>query len=126
MTQTVLLRLARKGRSLLRRLRHDRRGNVMMILGFAMIPMTFGVGFGVDYTRAMKLKTRMDAAADAAALAAVNVTAMQKDDATAKEAARKMFNAQVAGLNGLLYTSGANNPEIVITSDGGVNSGRTV
>lgn len=126
MTQTVLLRLAHKGRSLLRRLRKDRRGNVMMVLGFAMIPMTFGVGFGVDYTRAMKLKTRMDAAADAAALAAVNVTAMQKDDATAKEAARKMFNAQVAGLQGLLYTSGATNPDIVITSDGGVNSGRTV
>lgn len=127
MRSSLLGRWAVKALQAVHRFRHDRKGNVMMILGFAMIPMTFAVGFGIDYTRAMKLQTRMNAAADAAALAAVNITMMQKTDTEAVAAARAMFNSQVAGLPGLVYdASNANNPTVVITSTGGVNNGRTV
>lgn len=127
MKNPVIARLVARGRGLLRRLRGDRRGNIMMILGFAMIPMVFGTGFGIDYSKAMKLRTRMNAAADAAALAAVNVTMMRQSDAQAIAAARAMFNAQVRGLPGMIYDeTDATQLTIALTSSGGVNSGRTV
>lgn len=48
------------------------RGNVTMLFGFAIIPLTFATGMAIDYTRAMTLQTRLNVAADAAALAAVS------------------------------------------------------
>jgi Flp pilus assembly protein TadG len=126
MNKHVLARAAAV-RRLLSRIGQNRRGNVMMLLGFAMIPMVFGVGFGIDYSRAMKLRTRMNAAADAAALAAVNVTMIQQSDSEAEAAARAMFNEQVKGLPGMVYdTTNPNNPTIDVVSTGGVNTGRTV
>ena len=41
--RTVLVRLAQT----VTRLRHDLRGNIMVILAMAMIPLTFAVGFGI-------------------------------------------------------------------------------
>jgi Flp pilus assembly protein TadG len=118
--------IARAGRGF-RRIGKDRRGNVMMIFAFAMIPMIFMAGFAIDYSRAMKLRTRMNAAADAAALAAVNVKMMQESDTAARAAARSMFISQVTGLEGLVYdVSNSANPTITIQSNGGVNTRRTV
>ena len=57
---------------LARALRADRRGNIMMMTGLAIIPLTFVIGFGVDYAKAEKLQTKLNAAADAAALVAVD------------------------------------------------------
>lgn len=113
--------------ALLRRIGTDRRANVMLLLAFSMVPMTFIVGFAIDYGAAMTLRTRMNAAADAAALAAVNVKMMRKTDAEAKAAARAMFNAQVAGLPGLVYdATSASNPTVTIASSTNVTMTRTV
>lgn len=109
----------------LRRLWSDRCGNVLMLFAFAMVPLLFAVGFAIDYGRALQLRTRMNAAADAAALAAVNVKAMRQSDSAAAAAARTMFNAQVAGLYGLVYDSSIN-PTVQVTSSGGMTNGRTV
>ncbi|MFD2578573.1 TadE/TadG family type IV pilus assembly protein [Novosphingobium colocasiae] len=109
------------------RLRADARGNVLILTALALVPLTFAVGFSIDYTRAMKLRTRMNAAADAAALAAVNVAMMQQSDSAATAAARAMFNAQVSGLPGMIYdTANPANPTVTIVSSGGVNIGRKV
>ncbi|HEX7753525.1 MAG TPA: pilus assembly protein TadG-related protein, partial [Novosphingobium sp.] len=124
MSKPTLPTLAARVSRFCRSLRLDSRGNVLIILGFAMIPMTFAAGFGVDYSRAMKLRTRMNAAADAAALAAVNVKMMQRTDADATAAARTMFNSQVAGLQGMNYDPST--LAVDITSTGGVNARRTV
>ena len=43
------------------RLQSDSSGNVLMIFGFAVIPLTFVAGFGVDYGRAMRLQTQLNA-----------------------------------------------------------------
>ena len=59
-----------------RRLLKDQRGNVLMFYGFAVIPLTFSVGMGIDYARAMKAQTKLNAAADAAALNSVSQTMM--------------------------------------------------
>lgn len=85
---------------LLRRLRADQDGNIFMILGFAILPLTFIVGFGVDYARAMALQTQLNAAADSAALAAVAPGMILQSNTESESAARKMFNSQTARLSG--------------------------
>jgi Flp pilus assembly protein TadG len=49
----------------------DRRANVAMIFALTSIPIIFATGMGVDYTMAARRQTKLNAAADAAALAAV-------------------------------------------------------
>lgn len=85
---------------LLRRLKADERGGVLMIMGFALIPLTFAVGFGVDYARAMSLRTQLDAAADAAALAAVAPSMILQSNTASTSAANAMFSAQASLLSG--------------------------
>ncbi|WP_206244376.1 TadE/TadG family type IV pilus assembly protein [Novosphingobium terrae] len=82
-------------------LRADRRGNVMSIMAFAAIPLIFAIGFGLDYSRAEKLQTKLNAAADAAVLAAVVPQLLNQSDAMAQTAAQDMFDQQVSGLSGL-------------------------
>ena len=85
------------------RLVRERRGNVFIIVAFAMIPMVFATGMGIDYSRAARLRTKLNAVADAAALAAVTQSAMQKTDAEAKTIATDMFNVQAKNLASLIY-----------------------
>ena len=88
----------------------------MMLTGLAIIPLTFVVGFGVDYARAMRLQTHLNAAADAAALMAVSPAMILKSDEEAKQAAYAIFDKQADLQNGYqgmqrtaTITSGANN-----------------
>ena len=82
------------------RLKADQKGNVLMLMGFAVIPLTFTLGFGIDYARAMRLQTQLNAAADAAALAAVAPSMILQNNSTSVSAATKMFNSQAARLTG--------------------------
>ena len=52
-----------------RRLRSDRRGNVAIIFGLAVVPIFGAVGAAVDYSAANSSRTEMQAAADESALA---------------------------------------------------------
>jgi Flp pilus assembly protein TadG len=47
----------------------DRSGNVALLFGLSIIPLLIGVGIAIDYGRALVVRERMAAAADAAALA---------------------------------------------------------
>jgi len=85
----------------LRRLWRNARGNVMMIAAFALIPLTFATGMGIDYSRAMRLQSKVASVADAAALAAVTQPMMQKPILTACDVARRTFVSQATGLAGL-------------------------
>ncbi len=49
----------------------SRRGNVSILLGLSLVPMVGLVGLGIDYGVAQSTKTKLDNAADAAAVAAV-------------------------------------------------------
>jgi Flp pilus assembly protein TadG len=53
----------------LARFRSDRRGNVAVLFALAMIPLTFAAGAAVDYSRAGDVQSRLQMAADSAALA---------------------------------------------------------
>ena len=53
-----------------RRLAVHKRGNVLMIFAFAVVPMVFATGMGIDYARAARLRTKLNAIADAATMLA--------------------------------------------------------
>lgn len=76
------------------RLRADQRGNVLMIFGFALIPMTIATGMTIDYARAGRLQTRLNAVSDAAALAGVTPQMLLNSRAQSAQAAYNMWYAQ--------------------------------
>ncbi|RZF61165.1 hypothetical protein EWE75_19375 [Sphingomonas populi] len=103
---SVLRRIKDGARGFARRLKADRKGGVLMITAFALIPLTFVTGFAIDYSRAMSLQTHLNAAADAAALAAVSPSIILQSNEVAATAATNMFNAQaslVTGFQGLTF-----------------------
>jgi Flp pilus assembly protein TadG len=65
-------RLARM-RNLIARFRRDRRGNIAIMMALSAIPLVGIVGCEVDYTMATAAKTKLQASADAATLAAVSM-----------------------------------------------------
>ena len=54
--------------NLLCRLASDSGGNIMTIFAFSLVPMMLATGAGIDYSRAARAKTKLDAIADATAL----------------------------------------------------------
>jgi Flp pilus assembly protein TadG len=59
-------------RALISDFRSNRRGNVAVITALATLPMIAAVGCVIDYTTATMIKTKLQAAADAATLATVS------------------------------------------------------
>src|ERR1700739_354414 len=51
----------------------NKRGNVAIICALCCLPLVSAIGCVVDYTMASTIKTRLQSAADAAALATVSV-----------------------------------------------------
>src|SRR5271170_236787 len=68
----VIEKLARL-RALVAKFRLNTRGNVAVISAVAALPLVAAVGCVIDYTNASMIKTKLQAAADAAALATVSV-----------------------------------------------------
>ena len=87
----------------LRHFRNDKRGNILMMMGFALIPITMAAGMSVDYGRAARLKTKLDAAADAAVLSAVSEAANTATDKTVCERAAALFDSQARGIPEIAY-----------------------
>lgn len=105
---SILHRLASEWR----RLRSDKRGNVLMIFGFALVPLTFATGMTIDYSRAARVQTRLNAVTDAAALAGITPQMLSKTRAESITAIKQNFYAQ-AGVdqcqgtaNRIIFTSG--------------------
>jgi Flp pilus assembly protein TadG len=87
----------------LRRFLKDSRGNVAVIFGICVVPMTFLVGMGIDYGQAAMRNDQLNSAADAAALAAVTTAMMASNDAASIKAATNTFNAQASVISGVTY-----------------------
>jgi Flp pilus assembly protein TadG len=82
------------GRRLRRFARHD-KGNVAILVGFALIPVMLGLGVAVDFGRALVVRERMADAADAAALAIGSWPDLTDAELTAK--AQQFFDANYPG-----------------------------
>jgi|APMI01.1.fsa_nt_gi Flp pilus assembly protein TadG len=105
----------------------DTRGNLGMILGVAAVPLVLAVGAAVEYSRGVDLRTRVTAAADAAALAGVLAaqTTLQNASLNAAtsatlaaaridgaDAAQKYFDSTTANLQAVKNLKGTPSVEI--------------
>jgi len=91
----------------------DRRGNVAFIFGISALPLTFAVGMAIDYGTAARKRSQLNAAADAAVLAAVTPSMMSKTSTEAQIAATNAFNARISMIKGVTLQSGS--PQITVT-----------
>jgi Flp pilus assembly protein TadG len=98
-----------------RRFIRDRRGSSAMIFGLSLIPIFFLTGMAMDFTSAAQKRTRLNAAADAAALAAVTPAMMIQSNSAALTAATNMFNAMAANI-----TAASVNPPTITMSNAGL------
>ncbi|PZA11087.1 pilus assembly protein [Rhodopseudomonas palustris] len=92
------------------RFRRDRRGNIAVIFAIALVPLISAVGCAVDYSRANALRSKLQAAADAASVGSVSRTApayvaagsMSADGAisSGSDDALRIFNGNLSGESG--------------------------
>jgi Flp pilus assembly protein TadG len=93
----------------------DRRGNVAMMFALSLPIFLLGAGLAIDYSRAAEAHTKLLAAADAAALAALTPAMMSDPNLNdAKVAAQNAFYANTANIQGLSATPVAT---ATVTSD---------
>jgi len=79
-------------RAWLYRFARNRKANVAVIFALMMVPTIFLLGMALDYTHGQHMKVELDAATDAAGVAAVTSVMMQQSPQAAQAAAQKVFN----------------------------------
>jgi Flp pilus assembly protein TadG len=95
------------------RLLRNRRGNVAMMYALVAPVLVFGGGAAIDYGRAAQIRTKLNAAADAAALSALTPSMLQQDASAAQTAATNMFTGLANGITSL--TPGATQVTVSVT-----------
>ncbi|HXZ15132.1 MAG TPA: pilus assembly protein TadG-related protein, partial [Roseiarcus sp.] len=88
--------------SFLRAAWRNNGGNVSTMYALLAPVLIFGVGGAIDYGRAAQIRSKLNAAADAAALAALTPAMLQQTNATAQAAATSMFKGLADGVSGLV------------------------
>jgi Flp pilus assembly protein TadG len=89
----------------IRPLLRDRSGNTSILYAVLAPVLIFATGAAVDYGRAAQIHTKLNAAADAAALAALTPNMLQQSNAVAEAAAASMFHGLADGLSGVSGTT---------------------
>jgi len=79
----------------------DRKANVAVIFALVMIPTIYLLGMTLDYSQVARKRAQLNAAADAAVIAAVTPTMLTQPTTAAVTAATNVFNATAIGLQGL-------------------------
>jgi Flp pilus assembly protein TadG len=99
----------------LRRFIGDRKGNVAIIFALSIIPCIFLTGMALDFTSATQKRVILNAAADAAALAAVTPTMMGETSSQAQTAATNIFNATASSVTAVTSVT----PTVAVASTNG-------
>jgi hypothetical protein len=73
-----------------------------MLFALSLPFVVLAVGISVDFSRAATVRTQLNSAADAAVLGALTPAMLQQSASVAQAAATSMFNAQIAGITGLV------------------------
>lgn len=102
-------------RACLYRFGRDRKANVAVIAALTMVPIIFLLGMTLDFTQAMRKKEQLDAAADAAAIAAVRPAMLMQSDTVASDTAMAIFMSVANSMQGL---TSAPTPTISVTDSG--------
>lgn len=83
------------------RFARDRKANVAVIFALMMVPTIYLLGMALDYTQAQRRQNQLDAAADAAAIAAVRPAMLTETSADVVKATAAAVFAAKAALPGL-------------------------
>jgi Flp pilus assembly protein TadG len=115
MARQALVDRLRRGLSRLKAFRSAKAGNVVITFALSLLPVIGLVGAGVDYSRAARIKTILQAAADAASLGSVAkvsqaytaALAMSQDGtiAAGQAQALNIFNGEISGRGDFTMTS---------------------
>ncbi len=97
------------------RFARDRKANVAVITALTMVPIIFLLGMTLDFTQALRKKEQLDAAADAAAIAAVRPAMLMQTDSVAAATATAIFNSTAKSFSGLAAIP---TPTITVTDVG--------
>ena len=97
------------------RFARDRKANVAVIAALTMVPIIFLLGMTLDFTQALRKKEQLDAAADAAVIAAVRPAMLMQSDTVAQATANAIFMSVANSLPGLTATP---TPTITVTDVG--------
>jgi Flp pilus assembly protein TadG len=98
----------------------DRKANVAIMFAITMVPCIYLLGMALDYTQALRKQAQLNAATDAAAIAAIRPAMLTQPDSVAQATAAAVFSATANSLPGL---SSIPSPTITITD---VGLGRTI
>ena len=90
---------------LLARLRRNDRGNVLAIVGAALVPLTIMIGSGIDLSRAYMAKAKLQNACDAGVLAGRRSVTSNGFDNAAKDVAEDYFDVNFANVADVSSTS---------------------
>jgi Flp pilus assembly protein TadG len=106
---TNVIRLLRNAAGQIRRtaqrFRRDEGGTVAMMMGLTALPLIFAVGAGIDYGSANRMKAKLDAIADTAALSAVDHQSITGTSNAAQTTAQTTFNAQASNISNVTVSS---------------------
>jgi Flp pilus assembly protein TadG len=86
----------------------DRKANVAVIFALVMVPTIYLLGMTLDYSQVIRKRAQLNAAADAAVIAAVTPSMLSQSSTLAVAAATNVFNATANGLPGLASTPSLN------------------
>jgi Flp pilus assembly protein TadG len=101
--------------ALLFRFAGNRNANVAVIFAIVMVPTIYLSGMALDYTQALRKQSQLDAATDAAAIAAVRPAMLMQPDSVASATAAAIFGSTANSLPGLTSVP---TPTITITDVG--------
>jgi Flp pilus assembly protein TadG len=100
--------------------RRDQRGNVAVIFVLALLPLLSAIGCAIDYTRATKIQSKLQSAADAASVGSIAklspafiAAGTMSSDGSIPEGvtdATRIFNGNMSGVAG--YTLNSMTPDV--------------
>ena len=101
-------------RAFVRQFIRDCSGTTSIVFAVSLLPLIFLIGMGIDFTSAAQKRARLNAAADAAALAGVTPQMMTQSNTAAITAATNMFKAEAASITGATVSA----PTVTLTNSG--------
>ena len=93
---------------------NDRKANVAVIFALLMVPTIYLLGMTLDYSQVVRKRAQLNAAADAAVIAAVTPTMLTQPTSAAVTAATNVFNA-TANPNGSPLSGLAGTPALNVS-----------
>ena len=120
-----------KSSQLVRRFRRDQRGNIAVIFALSLVPVLSSIGCAIDYSRATQIRSKLQAAIDAASVGSVSkkspafiaAGSMTSDGPIPAGVtdATNIFNGNMSGTSG--YT--LNSMSAAVTKSGGIVTSTT-